>query len=192
MPETMPTLVETAQELGGKVVSNGDQPDVEIIDFDFDPIEAAEITRIAKLDFNSYVKSSPEYNKAKGTPDHPVKQWRQVWVDGDRVDSEGNAQQLFQNINLTYYKKDDSGAPEGDDIPLRGKNTLSYKLAEAFLALGVDASPNKPESLDLLGQFFKIKREVFKMGPEFEKAIWLPVEFIGDYESTVPEKVDFR
>ncbi len=183
MPET---LVETAKELGGTVVSD----DVKIIDFDFDPIEASEVTRIARLDFNSYVESSPEYNDARGTPNHPVKQWRQVWIDGDRVDSEGNAQQIFQNINLTYYKKDDKGEPEGDDLPLRGKNTLSFKLAQAFIDLDLTGSPNKPESLDLLGQFFKIKREVVKMG-EYEKAIWLPIEFIGEYETTIAEKVDF-
>jgi hypothetical protein len=159
-------LAELASEFGTVTEVNGHDSDVTIIDFDYDPLEVEAQTRRVKLVFNAYVESSPEYNAASGR-DKPVPQWRQVFEDVERTDDEGNPRKYYQNINLGWFNA------EGEFRKF-GRNGLPFKVATAWLDIGVPISPNDPASEAVIGAEFNIERREEKMG-NFTKNVWYPV-----------------
>ena len=135
--------------------------------------------RMAKLVFNDYVESSPEYNEVKGT-DIPVIQWRQEFVDGARTRDEDGLPFIYsQNINCEWIDK------ETQKKRRFGPGGLPNQLALAYQALGLTASPRDDRASEMLDKWFIITRKNIQMGP-YTKRVWFPERFIGD---TVPDEV---
>src|SRR3972149_8218963 len=101
----------------------------ERVEFDYDPLNPRTDVRLAKLMFNDYVESSPEYNEAKGT-DISVIQWRQEFVDGARMRDDGFPFVYSQNINCEWI---DKGNHENTGV---GPGGVPHQLTVADQPLG--------------------------------------------------------
>ena len=149
------------------------------VEFDYDPLNPRMDLRLAKLVFNDYVESSPEYNEVKGT-DIPVIQWRQEFVDGARTRDEDGLPFIYsQNINCEWIDK------ETQKKRRFGPGGLPNQLALAYQALGLTVSPRDDRAGELIDKWFIITRKNVQMGP-YTKRVWFPERFIGD---SVPDEV---
>ena len=149
------------------------------VEFDYDPLNPRTDLRLAKLVFNDYVESSPEYNEVKGT-DIPVIQWRQEFVGGARTrDEDGLPFVYSQNINCEWIDK------ETQKKRRFGPGGLPNQLALAYQTLGLTASPRDDRASEMLDKWFIITRKNVQMGP-YTKRVWFPERFIGD---SVPDEV---
>lgn len=182
MPEPTSSLVEEASSLGATIVSNGTNvDDLEIIDLDIDPLQDVQSTRVAKLTFNAYVKSAPTYNEASGRDARP--QWRQEFVDADgNTNDNGDPRMYFNNVNMSF---------ERDGKEVKTTRLGAKALAEAFEKVGVVINPADADSMQYLGQYFRITRITVPLG-EYKRDLWVPTEYIGaEYDAPVAEEVQF-
>lgn len=163
-----------------------DEDEDRIIQWDYDPLQEEEM--VAKLVFNAYVESAPEYNVEAGRGIlerealYPIIQWRQVFEDQTRTNEEGKPRIYSQNINCEFVMQQDDKW-----IKRRfGRNSAPNQLANAFKKIDVAISPADPTSEAVIGHFFTLVKRDVPMGPNFSKRVWFPTQYHGE---TLPDNI---